>query len=91
MLDQNSIHNVTKELVFTQLEVLKPRLPCCTCDRCCLDIAAIALNHLHQKYVVTREGELFSKLDAAAPQQSADIAAAIMSAAVQVGQNPRHG
>ncbi|MDO5601276.1 MAG: late competence development ComFB family protein [Oscillospiraceae bacterium] len=90
MLDASAVHNVTKELVFSQLELMKPHLPSCTCDRCCLDIAAIALNHLNQKYVVTREGELFSKLDASSPQQMADVAAAIMSAAVLVSQHPRH-
>ena len=32
------------------------------CHICRMDIAAYALNHLPSKYVVTRKGEVYSKL-----------------------------
>ena len=63
----------------------------CSCELCKLDIKAIALNGLPQKYVVTRKGELYAKVSSLQNQFEVDIIAAITKAAVIVGKNPRHG
>ena len=62
----------------------------CTCDKCLLDIAAIALNDLPPKYIVTEKGELYSKIDTLRQQFEVDVIAAITKAAVLVKRNPRH-
>jgi competence protein ComFB len=62
----------------------------CTCEKCRYDITAIALNSLPSKYVVTKRGELYTKLDALQQQFDVDIIAAITKAAVIVNRNPRH-
>ena len=54
------------------------------------DIKAIALNALPQKYVVTRKGELYAKVNTLQNQFEVDIIAAITRASVIVGRNPRH-
>jgi len=56
-----------------------------------MDIRAIALNSLPPKYVVTRKGELYTKLSSLQQQFDVDIISAITKAAVIVGRNPRHG
>ncbi len=62
----------------------------CTCEKCRLDITAIALNSLPPKYVVTKKGQLYTKLSALQQQFDVDIIAAITKAAVLVGRSPRH-
>ena len=62
----------------------------CTCEQCKLDIKAIALNSLPQKYVVTRKGELYAKMSSLQNQFEVDIIAAVTKASEIVGRNPRH-
>ena len=62
----------------------------CTCEFCKLDIMAIALNTLPQKYVVTRKGELYAKINSLQNQFEVDIISAITKATSIVGRNPRH-
>ncbi|HSH36404.1 late competence development ComFB family protein, partial [Schnuerera sp.] len=49
------------EVIHTINKILKDKYDICTCEKCKLDIAAIALNNLKPKYVVTEKGELFGK------------------------------
>jgi competence protein ComFB len=69
--------------------VLK-RLDICQCERCCMDILANVLNKLPPKYVVTRKGQLYTKLASLQHQFDVDIITAITTAASIVGANPRH-
>jgi len=65
-------------------------IDCCTCEKCLLDIMAIALNELPPKYVVTRKGEMYTKLWVLRQQLDVDIISALTKAAAAVGKNPRH-
>jgi len=62
----------------------------CTCDRCRYDITAIALNSLPPKYVVTKRGQLYTRLCTLQQQFDVDIIAAITKAAVIVNRKPHH-
>lgn len=62
----------------------------CTCEKCRLDIAAIALNSLPPKYVVTKKGQMYIKLGNLQKQFDVDIIAAITKAIVIVNRQPRH-
>ena len=62
----------------------------CQCDRCLMDIRAIALNHLKPHYVVTRQGEVYSKLDEMNLQYETDILKALIDAINIVSKHPRH-
>lgn len=59
------IFNVTKSVVEIVLdEVLREEKLCsgdeiCCCERCRMDVIALALNHLPPKYVVSQEGKAF--------------------------------
>ncbi|HHW48562.1 MAG TPA: late competence development ComFB family protein [Clostridiaceae bacterium] len=79
-----------EEIVFKMMKKVLNDLDVCKCDKCMLDIAAIALNKLPPKYVVTEKGELFSKVNILIQQFEVDIVSAITKAAIQVKNNPRH-
>jgi len=63
----------------------------CVCDQCKMDIKAIALNKLPPKYIVTRKGELYAKINTLQNQFEVDIISALTQASGIVGRNPRHG
>lgn len=90
MEQEYHLKNVMESLVDQRMNELLPRLGGCNCERCRLDIKAYALNHLPIQYVVTREGELFSKLNSLGTQYNTDISAKIAEAAKHVWENPRH-
>lgn len=70
--------------------LLKNRTDICTCDKCKLDMEAIALNNLKPKYVVTEKGSILAKVDTLSYQYDADILMEVMKAINKVGENPHH-
>mgnify|MGYP000657231193 FL=1 len=84
------IKNYMEEIVFSSIKEVLDDIKVCSCDKCILDIAAIALNELPPKYIVTEKGELYSKVDSLRQQFEVDVISAITKAAVLVKRNPRH-
>lgn len=85
------LHNHIEEEVFKMVrELLRKKPDICHCEQCQLDIAAIALNHLKPKYVVSAKGEIFSKIDEMDIQFSADLIKEITHAIDIVAQKPHH-
>ena len=87
---QTVIRNYMEDCIDDMLDGVLGMLHTCTCEKCRCDITAIALNSLPPKYVVTKKGELYTKLKALEQQFDVDIVAAITKAAVIVARNPRH-
>ena len=85
-----SLRNHMEEVVFNQMKTVLKDLDVCKCEKCSLDIAAIALNELPAKYAVTDKGVLFSKIDALQSQFEIGVTAAIVRAAQQVKKLPLH-
>jgi len=84
------IRNYMEDCVAHTIDGILRDIKCCACEKCKCDITAIALNSLSPKYVVTRRGQLYTKLGTLRQQFEVDIIAAITKAAVIVGRNPRH-
>lgn len=85
------LHNLMEnEVHFTLEKVLNKFNEYCHCDKCKLDISAIALNSLDPKYVVTDEGYAYSKANNLNNQFNADVLTAVTKAIEIVGKNPRH-
>ncbi len=83
--------NLMEEEVMRIIDkILKDRNDICTCDRCKMDIAAITLNNIKPKYVVTERGKLFARVDMLNYQYDADITMEVMKALKIVGEKPRH-
>jgi len=85
------LKNYMEEIVFAQIKEVLSDINMCTCEKCLLDVAAIALNDLPPKYIVTDKGELYSKINALSQQFEVNVIAAITKAAVIVKRKPRHG
>ena len=78
------------EVICTIDKILKEKQDICTCDKCKLDIAAIALNNLKPKYVVVEKGEVYSEVNTLNYQLDADLIKEIVKAIDIVGANPHH-
>lgn len=84
------LKNYMENIVSSTTDDILKLLNICKCDKCRLDIIALALNELPPKYIVTEKGELYSKLNELENQFGIDVQAAIIKAALQVGKNPKH-
>jgi competence protein ComFB len=63
----------------------------CKCEKCRLDIEALALNSLSTKYIVTEQGEIYTKaLSEVNKQQTINVTTAITKAIEIVSKNPKH-
>ncbi|HHW56710.1 MAG TPA: late competence development ComFB family protein [Clostridia bacterium] len=84
------LKNYMEEAVDQMMDKVLKNLDVCKCDRCRMDIKALALNNLPPKYVVTEEGELYVKTNELVRQFEVDIIKAITMAAIKVNNNRRH-
>ena len=62
----------------------------CQCERCRYDVASLALNSLPPRYVVTAEGEAYTRVKALELQFVIDIVSAVSRAIIIVHNQPRH-
>ena len=84
------LRNYMEDIVAHKLNDLLKMMNICSCEKCKLDIMAIALNDLPSKYVVSDTGRLYTKVRELEQQFEVDIETAIIKAAVFVGKNPKH-
>jgi competence protein ComFB len=62
----------------------------CSCEKCKMDIAAIALNNLKPQYVVTEEGNVYGRAMNMNSQFNTNILLEVTKAMAVVGKNPHH-
>lgn len=79
--------NIMERLVVEKLDLVFSKFNCCKCDRCRKDVAAIALNKLKPKYVVTSQDAMEAMTS---PQTSAEVYTALVQAILVVKAKPRH-
>ncbi len=81
-----------KELAVDHVlpNLLKAFPDICKCDKCLMDIKAIALNNLEPQYVVTERGELYAKVNEMNLQYEANIMKAILDGISLVSSHPMH-
>ena len=85
------LYNLMEDEVLNAIDkILKEVDIKCKCEKCRLDIAAIALNNLSPKYIVTEKGYLFAKVNNMNYQFNTDVIAAVTKAIEIVGKNPQH-
>jgi competence protein ComFB len=84
------INNYMENIVLGMIDSVMDNLKGCKCEKCRLDIIALALNSLEPKYVVTRNGMLYTKLNILQSQFEVDALSAITKAAIKVKECPRH-
>ncbi|MEG0894459.1 MAG: late competence development ComFB family protein [Oscillospiraceae bacterium] len=84
------VKNMMEIIVEQQMEKILRHYDCCKCDKCKEDIFAIALNNMPPKYVSTRMGSFYARLDALSFQVDADVYKAIVRGIEMVKNNPNH-
>lgn len=80
---ENAVSDALQHVLATMPQI-------CQCERCRLDIMALALNRLPPKYTITHSGEVFTKLKMWDAGNQAKILAEVTKAAMQVGSKPSH-
>ncbi|QDR80328.1 late competence development ComFB family protein [Sporomusa termitida] len=85
------IRNFMEDLVWQRLDEVLTRHPkACGCEKCRYDIAALALNFLPPRYVVTDQGETYTRIKGLEQQFNVDIITALSHAIQIVCQQPHH-
>jgi len=84
------LRNFTEEAIKVYLDRWFEEADVCHCDDCRLDIMALMLNSLPQKYVVTDTGALYAQLSEFEPQNRIDYMTAMSQAVQTVSKGPRH-
>lgn len=85
------LRNVTQDIVFEKMEEMLRHYPeVCHCVRCRLDIAAIALNNLPPRYVVSERGAALTRASGLDVQITADTVCELTRAIELVRREPRH-
>ena len=84
------LKNYMEDCVVDLIEPVLSNMGACTCDICKLDVLAMVLNEVKPKYVVTRKGTLYTRLDVLQNQFNVDIVMSLTKAAKIVSANPRH-
>ncbi|GCD11002.1 late competence development ComFB family protein [Clostridium tagluense] len=72
-------------------EILQKHDTICKCEKCKLDIKALSLNALSTKYIVSEQGEIYTKaLNEVDKQEQINVVMAITKAIDVVSANPKH-
>lgn len=86
------LRNFSEETVDNLLDrILSQYEGICKCDKCKLDIKAYALNSLKPKYIVSDQGEIYTRaINEIDKQEVIDITEYIMKGIDIVSKNPKH-
>lgn len=85
------LKNYMENLVWQYLdEVLDGHPDACRCEHCRYDIAALTLNFLPPRYVVTSAGQTWAKINQLNQQFYVDIVSALTNAITIVKSRPHH-
>lgn len=85
------LHNYIEKVVKEVLEdILSRKNDICKCEKCRLDIMAIALNNLPPQYYVSDKGEVFSKLMSTYADMRTKVLTEVTKAVMQVEKQPFH-
>ena len=83
--------NLTQALVEDKAEKLMRQFGMCTCNRCKVDVTAIALSNLPAKYVAMQNRDILPLLSMYEEKYSAAVTVQVMSACRMVMKRPHHG
>lgn len=84
------LQNLMEKFVFAAIDELLVGKGVCRCEQCRMDIAALALNDLPPRYVVTAKGASYARADLLETQKYVDVIGAVTKAIKLVQEHPRH-
>lgn len=88
--EEHGYINVMQILVEEKADEYMKMFGICCCDKCRLDVRALALNNLPPKYVVLSERERIPRLTVYESRFASDITAKLIQACKQVMLTPHH-
>lgn len=84
--------NYMEVIVEEKMDEVLARYPnCCKCESCRRDIAVIALNNLHPRYVSKEKGQIFARIQEMNMQSEIEVLRQLMKAVEIVSAHPHHG
>ncbi|KPU28075.1 competence protein ComF [Caloranaerobacter sp. TR13] len=85
------LYNYMEDVVIRMIDLTIEKYPnICKCKKCKLDMAAIALNNLPPRYIVTEKGKLFTKVNGMEVQFDVDVLKEVTKAIEKVSKKPKH-
>jgi competence protein ComFB len=87
-MERFQLRNVLENYVIEKAKDILESQEMCNCEKCIMDVSAIALNRLPPKYVVTNKGEIYSKINLLILQFETDIVTAVTHGIKIVRENP---
>ncbi len=88
--DEFICYNLTQALVEAKAEKYMKLMGMCTCNRCKVDVTAIALSNLPSKYVATSNRDVMPLLSMYEGRYSAAVTTQVMNACEKVKLRPHH-
>jgi competence protein ComFB len=90
MADFQMVNKMEVAVQHTLEDILSRNNAICKCERCRLDLMALALNNLPPRYVVTTFGDIMTQFDLESFQWKTDVMISVIRALEVVKQKPRH-
>lgn len=85
------LKNYMETVVLNKLDKVLASYPgYCTCEKCKRDVAMLTLNHLSPKYVSSRKGDIYARVDEMELQYEVAVIQEIAKAIEIVHEYPRH-
>ncbi len=88
--NEYAVLNVTQALVEEKTKKYMKMFGMCSCERCRIDVIALALSNLPAKYVVVKGDEINPRLSFYESKYSAAVITQVMSACKKVLDKPHH-
>jgi competence protein ComFB len=85
-----NLKNYMEDVVAKLTDQFMKEEDACTCEKCRLDVMALALNGLPTAYIVTQRGEIFAAIDSTYLQNQVDAEVAVLNAINMVKASPKH-
>ena len=85
-----NLKNYMEDVVEKLTDKYMKETEMCSCEKCRLDVMALALNELPTAYIVTQRGEMFAAIDSTYLQNQVDAEIAVLRAIEMVKENPKH-
>jgi competence protein ComFB len=85
-----NLKNHMEDVVARLTDKYMKEAEACQCEKCTLDVMALALNSLPTAYVVTPRGEIFAAIDSTYIQNQVDAEVAVLNAIEMVKTSPKH-
>ena len=89
-MSEYNLKNYMEDVVAKLTDRYMKDANACQCEKCRLDVIALALNELPTAYIVTQRGEIFAAIDSTYLQNQVDAEVAVLNAIEMVKTSPKH-